>query len=228
MLTLKICCFSLKMSFQMFLDTHVRSNTTSLVTTDRIRAKLYPVPFHFKPYFQDEVDKLHEQDIFSLSSLPHCSPVVMLRKQVGFYRVAIDYRQLNSVTASQTEPACTVEEDLYKSAGVRYFSELGLCKAYYQIPVPEKTKPLTAFPTHRDLMEFNRLSYDLAPTYATYIRLMRIVLAGLFNVSFYFDISIYSTGWSKQVISLRSVLLRLRQQHLRVKPSKCKFRISTI
>ena len=166
----------------------------SLVTTGRLRVKMYPVPVHLQPCFQDEVNKLHEQGIIRPSSSPHCSPVVMVRKSDGSYRMAIDYRQLNSVTVFHAEPVCTVEEDLYKFAGARYFSELDLCKAYYQIPLTEKAKPLTAFPTHKGLMEFNRLPFGLVTACATYIRLMRIVLAGLPNVSFYFDnIFVYST-----------------------------------
>ena len=201
----------------------------SLITTDRIRAKLYPVPVYLQPHFKEEVDKLQEQGIIQLSSSPHCSPVVMVKKQDGTYRMAIDYRLLNSVTVFHAEPSCSVEEDLHKFAGARYFSELDLSKAYYQVPLTEKAKPLTAFPTHKGLMEFNRLPFSLVTACATYIRLMRIVLAGLPNVSFYFDnIFVYSTDWPQHVSSVRSVLLKLREHHLTIKPSKCKFGVSTI
>lgn len=66
-----------------------------------------------------------------LSTSPHCSPVVMV-KQDGTYRMAIDYRLLSSVTVFYAEPGCTVEEDLHKFACDKYFSKLDLAKAYYQ------------------------------------------------------------------------------------------------
>lgn len=52
----------------------------SLVTKNRIRAKLYPVPFHFQPHFQAEVDKLQERGIIRFSTSPHSSPIVMVSR----------------------------------------------------------------------------------------------------------------------------------------------------
>ncbi|XP_076060325.1 uncharacterized protein LOC143036653 [Oratosquilla oratoria] len=195
-----------------------------LTTTDRIHMKVYPVPVHLKPHFESEVERLFQQGIIQRSSSPHCSPVVMVRKSDGSYRMAIDYRQLNAVTVFHTEPICNIEEDLYKFSGSKYFSELNLCKAYYQVPLSERAKPLTAFPTHLGLMEFCRLPFGLATACATYIRLMRIVLAGLPNVSFYFDnIFAYSSDWSQHCTALRAVLDRIRSHHLTLKISKCRF-----
>ncbi|KAK3887702.1 hypothetical protein Pcinc_008187 [Petrolisthes cinctipes] len=64
----------------------------TLTTTDRIQSKMYPVPVHLKPYFEQEVDSLYQQGIIRLSSSPHCSPIVMVRKADGSYRMAIDYQ----------------------------------------------------------------------------------------------------------------------------------------
>ncbi|XP_076060384.1 uncharacterized protein LOC143036684 [Oratosquilla oratoria] len=134
-----------------------------LTTTDRIHMKVYPVPVHLKPHFESEVERLFQQGIIQRSSSPHCSPVVMVRKSDGSYRMAIDYRQLNAVTVFHAEPVCNIEEDLYKFSGSKYFSELDLCKAYYQVPLSERAKPLTAFPTHLGLMEFCRLLLHAQP-----------------------------------------------------------------
>jgi len=148
----------------------------------------------------------------------------MVKKSDGTFRMAIDYRNLNAITVFHAEPACSIEEDLYKFSGAKYFSELDLTKAYYQIPLTERAKPLTAFPTHRGLMEFTRLPFGLVTACATYIRLMRIVLEGLPNVTFYFDnIFIYGISWKEHLDSLRSVLDCLRKHGLTARPSKCKF-----
>ena len=200
-----------------------------LSTTERIQAKIYPVPIHLQSIYQNEVEQLLSQGIIQPSTSPHCSPVVMVRKADDTYRMAIDYRLLNSVTIFQAEPACNIEEELHKFSGAKFFSELDLCKAYYQVPLSVQARPLTAFPTHRGLMEFNRMPFGLVTACATYIRLMRIVLASVPNVSFYFDnIFVYSTDWPTQVSSLRSVLERLKHHGLTIKPSKCRFGVETI
>ncbi|KAK3890012.1 hypothetical protein Pcinc_006009 [Petrolisthes cinctipes] len=153
----------------------------------------------------------------------------MVCKADGSYRMAIDYRQLNSVTVFDAEPTCSAEGDLYKFSGAAYFSELDLAKAYYQIPLTDRAKPLIAFSTHRGLMQFCRLPFGLVTACSTYIRLMRIVLADLSNVSFYFDnIFIYSSDWPSRLSTLASVLKRLRLHKLTAKPSKCRFGCSSL
>lgn len=200
-----------------------------LSSTEKIRAKSYPIPIHLQSYFEEEVDNLYEEGIVRLSSSPYCSPVVMVRKSDGSYRMAIDYRALNAVTAFHAEPVCRVEEELYKFSGASHFSELDLCKAYYQIPLTEEAMPLTAFPTHRGLMEFTRMPFGLVTACATYIRLMRLVLSGLSNVSFYFDnIFIYSNSWKDHTEYVTAVLDRLRTHKLTAKPSKCRIGFTSI
>ncbi|XP_050703676.1 uncharacterized protein LOC126989161, partial [Eriocheir sinensis] len=200
-----------------------------LTTTNRVLTKNYPVPIHLRPYFEKEVNNLLQLGIIQHASSQHCSPVVMVRKSDGSYRMAIDFRQLNSVTVFDAEPTCSVEGDLHKFAGATYFSELDLCKAYYQIPLTDRAKPLTAFSTHQGLMEFCRLPFGLVTACSTYIRLMRTVLADLPNISFYFDnVFIYSSDWPSHLTALTSVLERLRHHRLTAKPSKCRFGFPSI
>lgn len=116
----------------------------------------------------------------------------------GGYRMAIDYRVLNAVTEFHAEPMCKLEDDLHKLSGAKYYSELDLTKAYYQVPLTERARPLTAFPTHKGLMEFCRMPFGLVTACATFIRLMRLVLAGLENVTFYFDnVLVFADTWEK-------------------------------
>ena len=153
----------------------------------------------------------------------------MVRKTDGTYRMAIDYRLLNSYTVFHAEPISTIEEDLHKFVGAKYFSELDLTKAYYQIPLTERARPYTAFPTHRGLMEFCRLTFGLVTACASYIRLMRIVLADMPNVAFYFDnIFIYGKNWELHQSGLLAVLKRLQNYGLTARPSKCRFGYSQI
>jgi hypothetical protein len=153
----------------------------------------------------------------------------MVRKSDQSYRMTIDYRMLNSITVFQAEPPCLVEEDLHQFAGAKYFSELDLARAYYQIPLTEKSRHLTAFPTRHGLMEFVRLPFGLVNACSRYARLMRIVLQDLENVSFYFDnIYVYADTWERHVRALRNVFTRLRQHGLTARPSKCKFGFASI
>lgn len=153
----------------------------------------------------------------------------MVRKSDNSYRIAIDYRQINAVTVFHAEPGCSIEADLYKFSGATYFPELDLCKAYYLVPLSERAKPLTAFPTHLGIMEFCRLPFWLVTACATYIRLMHIDLAGLSNVSFYFANSfVYSSDWSHHCSVLSSIFNSIRTHRLTLKSSMCQYGFPTI
>jgi len=75
--------------------TSLLEHDITLSTTERLKPKVYPIPLHLQTHFEEEVDQLYKQGIIRLSSSPHCSPVVMVRKSDGTYRMAIDYRALN-------------------------------------------------------------------------------------------------------------------------------------
>ena len=172
-----------------------------------IKSKFYPVPVHLRTEFDAELQSLLDLGIIRNSSSPYCSPCLMIKKDDGKYRLAIDYRGLNSVTQFDCEPINNLDEDLHKYEGCRYFTELDVCKAYYQIPMSEDSIPYTAFATPKGLMEFTRMPFGLVTACATYVRLMRRVLDGL-NVTFYFDnILIYSKDFENPFVYFRASIL---------------------
>ena len=63
---------------------------------------------------------------------------------------------------------CT--NDALDSLGSRrpeYFSTLDLASGYWQIDLEESSKPLTAFVTHDELFEFNKMAFELHHNSAT-------------------------------------------------------------
>ena len=196
-----------------------------LINEQTFRSKSYPVPIHLQPHFVAEVDKMLSLDIIRPSNSPFRSPVVMVKKSTGDYRMTIDFRELNAVTIFNAEPPCSLEEELHKFSKANYFSELDLTKAYHQIKLTDRSMPLTAFATpHKGLMEFTRLPFGLVTACATYAKLMRIVLSDVPNVSFYFDnVLVFGETFEQHCFALKNVLDRLRKFNLTAQPSKCKF-----
>ena len=199
-------------------------------STERIKPKLYPVPLHLKTYFNHEVEEFLSQGIIRPSTSHHSSPVLMVKKSSGSYRLAVDFRMLSSITRFDAEPITSITEDLHEFHGSIFFFELDITKASYQIPLTDRAMSMTAFPTHLGLMELTRLPFGLVTACATYIRLMRIVLAGLSDgVAFYFDsIFVYGQSWDTHLYALHCVLQRLRHHGLTARPSKCRFGFKSI
>ena len=194
------------------------------LTVDRpIKPKIYPVPVHLQRHFRTEVELLLKLKIIRPSKSHFCSPVVLVKKADSSYRLAVDFRYLNSITVFWAEPTGSMEEDLHLFYDCKIFSEIDISKAYYQIPLSPEACALTAFQTHLGLMEFTRLPFGALCACASFIALMRIVLSGLKNVAFYFDnIFVYSKNWSDHLTALRAVFSRLREHGLTAKPSKCR------
>lgn len=200
------------------------THTINLMTAAPVRSRVYPVPVHLRRVFDEEVDELLKLGIIQRSESDFCSPVVLIRKADSSYRLAIDYRTLNSFSKFDAEPSFNIDEDLHKFSGSKFYSEIDITKAYHQVELDRKSRPLTAFPTSRGLMEYTRLPFGLLTACATYARLMRIVLADLSGVTFYFDnILIYSRTWEAHLSVLRKVFERLRSHGLTAQPKKCNF-----
>jgi len=107
-----------------------RTNAASLsirCTTD--------VPVVYRPYrlaepekqvLRDIVSELLTHGIFQKSTLPYASPVVLVRRSSGEYRMCIDYRKLNAVTIKDKYPMPLIEDQIDKLDGNRYFMGLDL------------------------------------------------------------------------------------------------------
>ncbi|XP_037804895.1 uncharacterized protein LOC119599226 [Penaeus monodon] len=194
-----------------------------LTTVVPVHTKPYPIPHHLRKAFDEEVDRMLSLGIIEPSASPYCSPVVLVKKADHSWRFCVDFRALNDVSVFDAEPMPTMDEALGNFVGDVYFTELDLCKGYWQIPLSEKAKPCTAFATPKyGLVQFTKLPFGLRTACASFIRLMRKVTAGLTNVECYFDnLVVHSSSFGNHLIHIRNLLERLREHGLTAGPSKC-------
>ena len=60
-------------------------------------------------------------------------------KERGEIRWAVDYRSINSMTIGDAWPVPSIEENLEKLQGARYFSAIDASAAYHTVPVEAKS-----------------------------------------------------------------------------------------
>lgn len=109
-----------------------------------------------------------------------------------------------------------------KLAGCKYVSKFDLSKGYWQLPLDDSSKQITAFQTPLGLYQFTVIPFGLVNASPSYSRLMRKLLEGMQCVdNFVDDVIIYTSTFQEHLSVVRELLQRLRAANLTVIPSKC-------
>ena len=106
------------------------------------------VPFTARQEIACQLHSMQDQGVIHPSSSPWASPVVLVHKKDGLLRFCIDYRNLNSVTKSDTFPLPRVDDMLDQLGKSKFFSTLYLASGYWQVQVHPNSQEKTAFVTH--------------------------------------------------------------------------------
>lgn len=152
------------------------------------------------------------------------SPIVMVRKKDGTYRLCIDYRALNNHTITDAYPLPRIQDTLDTLATAKWFSTLDLASGYWQVELTPRARRAAAFCTRNGLFEWNVMPFGLCNAPATFQRLMDRVLAGMqweTCLVYLDDIIVLAKDVPEMLQRLSQVFQRLKQANLKLKPAKC-------
>jgi hypothetical protein len=185
-------------------------------------------PRRLGPQREAEVDRQVKELLQQGRIEPHdgawSSPVVLVTKKDGGWRMCVDYRKLNAVTRQDAYPLPRIDDSLDSLAGARYFSTLDLLSGYWQVPLDADAQEKSAFVTRNGLWKWKVLPFGLTSAPATFERLMEKVLSGLqwkTLLLYLDDVIVFGASFTQHLERLKEVLRRLRAAGLKLKPSKC-------
>ncbi|XP_068205297.1 uncharacterized protein [Palaemon carinicauda] len=117
--------------------------------------------------------------------------------------------------ASPSYPLPRIEDCLESLGETPYLSKIDLEKGYWQVPLAEESRPLTAFITRDGLYQCRVMPFGLRNAPSCFQRLMNKVLAGISNCVVYLDdIVIFSKAWEEHLQTLGKVLRALQKANL--------------
>ena len=214
----------------------VARNHHHKIETDKsppIKKPFYRQPPHLRTETERQIEEMLGNNIITPSTSAWFSPVILVRKQCGTYRFAVDYRKLNKITKPVyfSLPRLEYVVDAIGAANATMFSVLDLASGCWQIPIDPATRHKAAFITQSGIYEWMRLPFEFSNSPASFLMVMAQVLRGVhwrFVLCYVDDILVFSENFEKHLVHLKQVFQCLQKANLILKPSKCKFAVKEV
>ena len=187
----------------------------------------YRLPHSQRKIAHDLVDGMLAEDIIQESHSPWNSPLFLVPKKDGSYRAVIDFMQVNDATVPDHYPL-PVLQDLLQSIGKdnTVFSTLDSKSGFWQIPLDENSRHITAFSTPTGHYEWLRCPMGLRNSPLTCQRLINSIFQGLIGDGLFVyldDLILVSRDLDSHLVKLALVLQKFIDAGLKLNLPKCKF-----
>ncbi len=208
-----------------FGDVFSRSNIYDLGKADHVehdikvmderpfKQRYHTIPPHLYEEVRKHIQEMLDVGVITKLYSPWVSPVVLVWKKDKGLRICIDYRKLNARTVRDSYTLPRMDEILNKLHGSRYFSALDLKWGYWQVPLTQAAREMTAFTVGPlGFYEFLRMPFGLTNAPSTFQWLMETAFneVHLSWILIYLDdIIIPSSTVDEQISRLRLVFQKL-------------------
>ena len=188
-------------------------------------------PYRMNPmklqYLREEVQYLLDNDFIEPSQSDWSSPCILVPKPDGTFRMCTNYRKVNSVTKKRSVPS--IDACIDNIGQAKYVTKFALLKGFWQIPLTDRAKEISAFVTPDGLQQYKVMPFGMKNSPATFQRPINMIITGLDNCKAYIDDAIiYSEEWDQQIKTIREFFERLSKAKLTINLAKSEFCHATL
>ena len=109
-------------------------------------------------YLREEIQYLLDNDFFEPSQSDWSSPCILVLKPDVAFRMCTDYRKVNSVTKADSLPVLRMDDCINNIGQAKYVTKFDLLKGFWQIPLEDRAKEISAFVTPDGLYQYKVMS----------------------------------------------------------------------
>ena len=130
-------------------------------------------------YLREEIQYLLGNDFIEPSQSDWSSPCILVPKPDGTFRMCTDYRKVNYVTKTDSFPIPRIDDCIDNIGQAKYVTKFGLLKGFWQIPLTDRTKEISAFVTPGRFYQYKVMPFEMKKSPATFQRLINMIITGL-------------------------------------------------
>jgi len=175
---------------------------------------------------KEEITKLIHKGLIEPSYSEWSSPVVLVPKHNGKWRMCVDYRKVNDITVKDSYSLPNIDEIFDSLDGAKIFTTMDLYSGYHQILMDDDSVEITSFTTRFGNYQFKVMPFGLTNAPATFQREMNRILFPLIGkcvYNFIDDILIYSKTVEEHLQHIEQVLKIFKEHKLKINIEKCSF-----
>lgn len=173
------------------------------------------------------IDELLTEGIIRESNSPYSSPIVLVRKKSGGYRLCVDYRELNKITIKDNFPTPLIDDQLDRLKNKKIFTSLDLKNGFHHVRMNEKSVQYTSFVTPLGQYEYLKMPFGLTNSPRVFNRFIQLIFRELISrgelLVYLDDLLIATETFPQHITILKEVFVLAAKYGLQFRLDKCFF-----